>query len=139
MFGHNDISQEASAMGQSEMLNSQLHRSQDESELNPILDSQKQASNDKPPEEEVEMNFKDMDDLKEIKSLLQNSSVALGFNTNILRIALNYKEEKIASVLVAEYFVEVQEEMIIRAIKTTQMFFLRCVWSFNKNYERVGI
>ena len=76
-----------------------------------------------------------MNDLHEIRSLLQNSDVGLAFNTNILKIALNFKEEKIASVLIAEYKVDMQEEMIIRAIKTTQMFFLRCVWSFNKNYE----
>jgi len=36
-----------------------------------------------------------IDDLKELKYLLQ-SDVGIGFNTNILRIALNFQEEKIA-------------------------------------------
>jgi len=40
------------------------------------------------------------------------------FNNNILRIALNLKEEKIASVLVAEYQVLINEKMMTRAIKT---------------------
>jgi len=60
------------------------------------------------------------------------------FNTNILRIALNMKEEKIAQVLVAEYQIAIDEKMIIRAVKTKQMNFLYCVWAFNKNYEYIG-
>ena len=27
--------------------------------------------------------------------------------------------------------------MIIRAIKTNQMYFLYCVWAYNKNYKRI--
>ena len=27
--------------------------------------------------------------------------------------------------------------MIIRAIKTNQMYFLYCVWAYNKNYTRI--
>lgn len=45
------------------------------------------------------------------------------------------KEEKIAAILVANFQVEISEEMITRAIKTFQMNFLYCVWAFNKNYE----
>jgi hypothetical protein len=40
------------------------------------------------------------------------------FNTNVMRIALNMQEEKIACLLIAYYSVKVDEEMILRAIKT---------------------
>jgi len=79
-------------------------------------------------------------DLKEIKWLLNSKQTEVGipFNTNILRIALNRKEEKIAQVLVAEYQIAIDEQMIIRAVKTRQMNFLYCIWAFNKNYEFIG-
>ena len=85
-------------------------------------------------------NFKDTDDLLEIKYLLKKEDdeymPGVPFNTNILRIALNEKEENIARVLVAYYQVELDEAMILRAIKTRQIKrFLYCVWAFNKNYE----
>ena len=37
---------------------------------------------------------------------------------NLLRIALNMKEEKIACFLVADYQVKIDEKMIIRALKS---------------------
>ncbi len=40
------------------------------------------------------------------------------------------------SVLVAYYNVDLDEKMIIRAIKINAMDFLYCVWAFNKNFER---
>lgn len=40
------------------------------------------------------------DDLKDLKFLLSTPS-ALTFNTNVLRIALNMQEEKIASVILS--------------------------------------
>jgi hypothetical protein len=42
----------------------------------------------------------------------------------------------IASCLVEDYNVVIEKPMITRAIKTGQMFFLSCVWSFNKNYSK---
>lgn len=42
----------------------------------------------------------------------------------MLRIALNMQEEKIASIIIAYYEVKFDEEMLLRAIKTTQMTFL---------------
>jgi hypothetical protein len=42
----------------------------------------------------------------------------------------------IFSVLVAYYNVDLDEKMIIRAIKINAMDFLYCVWAFNKNFER---
>jgi hypothetical protein len=56
-------------------------------------------------------------DLKDIKFLLQ-TYVATTFNTNVMRIALNMQEEKIASLLIAYYQVKIDEEMVLRAIKT---------------------
>ena len=61
--------------------------------------------------------------LKEIKFLL-TTPVGLTFNTNVLRIALNQTEEKIASLIVAYYFSKIDEEMILRAVKTAQIEFL---------------
>jgi len=65
------------------------------------------------------------------------SKVGSPFCTNVLRIALNFKEVSIASVLVYDYAVCLDEKMIVRAIKTNQMQFIYCTWAFNKNYERL--
>jgi hypothetical protein len=53
------------------------------------------------------------------------------FNTNILRIALNIQEEKIAEMLAAFYYIAIDEDMIVRAIKTRQFAFLKAVFAFN--------
>ena len=60
------------------------------------------------------------------------------FNTNILRIALNIQEEKIAEVLAAFYWIAIDEDMIVRAIKTRQFAFLKAVFAFNQNYQFIG-
>ena len=39
--------------------------------------------------------------------------------------------------MVAEYNVDLDEAMIIRAIKINAMDFLYCVWAFQKNYTRI--
>ena len=61
--------------------------------------------------------------MKEIKELLK-TQVGITFNTNVMRIALNMGEEKIASILIADYVVKIDEEMVNRAIKTAQLDFL---------------
>ena len=61
--------------------------------------------------------------------------VGAPFCTNVLRVALNFKEEMVASSLVANYNVQLDKRMIVRALKTNQLNFLYCVWAFNKNYE----
>ena len=66
------------------------------------------------------------------------SKVGLPFCTNLLRIALNIKETSCASVLAAFYHVQLDQKMMIRAIKTNQMQFIYCTYAFNKNYLRVG-
>lgn len=61
--------------------------------------------------------------MEEIRFLLQ-SMIAQTFNTNVLRIALNMQEDKIASVIVSKYSCKIDEEMVMRAVKTAQMDFL---------------
>lgn len=39
--------------------------------------------------------------------------------------------------LVAYYNVRIDEEMILRSIKTAQVDFLYCVFAYNKNYEEL--
>jgi len=39
--------------------------------------------------------------------------------------------------LVAYYKLKIDENMILRAIKTAQIDFLYCVYAYNKNYEEV--
>jgi hypothetical protein len=58
-----------------------------------------------------------LDDLKQIKDLMQ-SKVGIPFCTNVLRVALNMKEERIASFVVWWYQVYIDERMITRAVKT---------------------
>lgn len=71
----------------------------------------------------MKVNLNTIEELKDLKeSLKQPQSVA--FNTNVIRIALNMKEEKIASLIVAYYTVKIDKEMIMRAIKTAQIDFL---------------
>lgn len=50
--------------------------------------------------------------------LEDDQAAGIPFNTNILRIALNKEEEKIASTIIAFYNVIIDEAMVIRAIKT---------------------
>lgn len=74
--------------------------------------------------------------MKEIKWLLTTKKVSVGtpFNTNILRLALNNKEETVAMILTSKYQVLIDEKMIIRAIKTRQLDFLYHVYGSNKNW-----
>lgn len=58
-----------------------------------------------------------MEDLIDIHWLMKNEA-GQTFNTNIMRIALNHQEEKIASIIVAFYNSRVDDEMVLKAIKT---------------------
>ena len=95
-------------------------------------------------EDELNYNFKDKADLKDIKWLLtthgdeqSNTNVGTPFNSNILRLALNLKEEMVASILAAKYQVVIEEKMMTRAIKTEQFDFLYYVYAYNKNFEKL--
>lgn len=93
-------------------------------------------------EDELTFNFTSAEDLKEIQWLLsthgQSTNVGTPFNSNILRLALNLKEELVASILVAKYQVVIDEKMMIRAIKTEQFNFMYFVYAYNKNYEQLA-
>ena len=96
--------------------------------------------NEKSAEEETDFNFESAKDIQNIRWLLQNQDFeyAVPFNTNILRIALNVGEERIAEMLVYKYNIAIDEKMLIRSIKTRQMNFLYSVWAYNKNYEYIA-
>ena len=93
-------------------------------------------------------NIRDLEDLKDIKYLLTSSvskernqlniGVGTPFNTNILRLALNNKEETVAMILAYKYQVCIDDKMLIRAIKTRQLGFLYYVYACNKNWQYIG-
>jgi hypothetical protein len=58
-----------------------------------------------------------MEDLLDVHWLMKNEA-GQTFNTNIMRIALNNQEEKIASIIVGLYNSKVDDEMVLKAIKT---------------------
>ena len=60
--------------------------------------------------------IRDQEDLEDILFLLK-SEAGQTFNTNIMRIALNLQEEKIASLIRAYYDSKVDDEMVLRAVK----------------------
>lgn len=51
----------------------------------------------------------------------------------------NLLKMTVYSILVAYYKVNLEENMINRAIKTVQLDFLYCVYAYNKNYEKIEI
>lgn len=57
------------------------------------------------------------EDLEDLIFLMKTDAGST-FNTNVLRIALNMQEEKIASIIVANYYCKIDEEMVLRSIKT---------------------
>ena len=80
--------------------------------------------------------IKNMLELSDLKGYMREK-VGSPFATNVLRIALNFKEITIASMLVSKYDIQLDKQMLIRAIKSNQMQFIYCVYAFNKNYERI--
>ena len=55
--------------------------------------------------------------MEDFKALLATPA-GKNFNTNVLKIALNLTEEKIGSIIVSLFEVRIEEDMILRAIKT---------------------
>ena len=72
---------------------------------------------------EKKRGITDMEDLQDVHWLMKEEA-GMTFNTNIMRIALNLQEEKIASIIVAFYNSKVDDEMVLRAVKTQQISFL---------------
>lgn len=70
------------------------------------------------------VGIQDESDMGEIKFLMKTEA-AKTFNTNVLRIALNMHEEKIASIIVGLYPCKLDEEMILRAIKSDQLLLMK--------------
>ena len=73
--------------------------------------------------------IEDEGDIEDLKMLLQETKIGIPFNTNVLRVALNMKEESCANVLIEYYKVQCDEPMVLRAIKTVQMNFLSYMYS----------
>mmetsp|Transcript_45393 Transcript_45393/g.33178 ORF Transcript_45393/g.33178 Transcript_45393/m.33178 type:complete len:176 (+) Transcript_45393:468-995(+) len=86
----------------------------------------------------IKIGIESMQDILELKFLL-TKPIAVAFNSNVLRIALNMQEEKIASVIIGLYNAKVDEEMILRSVKTSQVDFLYSMFAYNKNYEEVAL
>ena len=76
-----------------------------------LLDKNLELSVEKEELEAVEV-FKDRDEINEIKYLMRKR-VGSPFVTNVLRVALNFCEEKIASKIISEYKAKLDEQMII--------------------------
>jgi hypothetical protein len=54
--------------------------------------------------------------------------------SNVLKIALQKDEEKLACIIVSYYEVALEEEMVVRALANENYQFLLFVWAFDKNY-----
>ena len=66
---------------------------------------------------EARKGIVDDEDFKDILFLLKGQYGST-FNTNIMRIALNMQEEKIASLIIGFYDSKIDDEMVLRAVKT---------------------
>ena len=54
--------------------------------------------------------------------------------SNILKIALQKNEETVACIITAYYEIELEEDMVVRAITSNNYHWLLFVWAFDKNY-----
>lgn len=54
--------------------------------------------------------------------------------TNVLKMAIEKDEEKLACIITAYYEVELNEDMIIKALTSENFEWLFFVWAFDKNY-----
>lgn len=57
--------------------------------------------------------------------------------TNVLKIALQKEEEKLACIITAYYEVTIEQEMLIKALSMDNYEWLLFLWAFQKNY--IGI
>lgn len=118
----------------------------DHEEDEPCEDSHSHDAHEQEPEANSVVgtpNIQDLQDLLEIRYVLlrpkpsQPNDVGTPFTTNILRIALNQKETRIAQTLASDYQIFNTEATMIRAIKTRQLDFLYSIYAFNQNYEKL--
>lgn len=61
--------------------------------------------------------------MKDLKNILK-SEIAQNLMTNVLKIALNMNEDKIAGIIVAQYHVIIEESMINFAIASQSFHFI---------------
>ncbi len=54
--------------------------------------------------------------------------------TNVLKIALQKEEEKLACIIIAYYEVTIEQEIIIKALSMDNYLMLKYLWAFEKNY-----
>ena len=80
-----------------------------------------------------EYNFKDIKTIRKFKYAMKTKA-GQSLCTNALKIALIDQEEKMASVLLIEYKINLERDMVTRALVTEKFDFLHNMWLFNKNY-----
>lgn len=80
-----------------------------------------------------EFDFTDLKIVRKFKHAMKTKA-GESLCTNALKIALINQEEKVASVLLVEYKIKLEEDMITRAIFTQKFEFLRYMWLFGKNF-----
>jgi hypothetical protein len=93
-----------------------------------LEDANRQDIND------IEFNLKVLGDMALLKLVFQDK-VSTKMMTQVIKIALNLRESKIASCIVADYKANLNESMIERALKTDQMDFIYTVWSHHENFS----
>ena len=112
----------------------------DKDYLKTIQDLENEKEQEEQDEQEITNNKykfgKYKGDIADFKKIVQGR-VGSVFTTNVLRIALNQKEQIIAATLVRNYRIQLDRQMLIRAIRSNQIYFVYCVFAFNKNYERI--
>ena len=92
-----------------EKANDKLPETKSQEEIDAELDLLKQLK--------TTAKIRNLFDVQKLKDYIK-SKIGSPFSTNVLRIALNFKEVTIASTLVAFYKVQLDEQMLVRAIKT---------------------
>jgi hypothetical protein len=88
-------------------------------------------------EVDQEYDFSDHNTVKKFKHAMKTKA-GQSLCTNALKIALIDQEEKVASVLLVEYAIKLERDMITRALVTEKFDFLRNMWVFQKNYVENG-
>lgn len=84
-------------------------------------------------EVDQEYDFKDVKTIRKFKHAMKTRA-GQSLCTNALKIALIDQEEKMASVLLVEYNIKLERDMITRALVTEKFDFLHNMWLFKKNY-----
>lgn len=100
--------------------------------------SMRLAPLDNAPDPKINGEFDKLTDMAELNAILK-LDIAKTFNSSVLKIALNLKEDRIAAIITAFFPVRIDEESINRACRSFQIDFLYCVFAYNKNYQEEDI